>query len=125
MDAVAQNVHEGVRFKGIAFDAENPTILLQLPEGGVDLQDEPVYWTFPDGRCECCSVRHLAEATDDFLAPEDSEEAYKAVAKELSYDVLGIAEEEALEPFRLSPGALGERLWEKIEWQCPRDETCS
>eukprot|EP00973_Karenia_brevis_P009742 1315739-Karenia_brevis.AAC.1 len=125
MDAVAHNVHEGVRFKGIAFDVEKPTILLQLPEGGVDIQDEQMYWTLPDGRCECWTVRHLAEAPEDLLAPADSEEAYKAVAKEMNYDVLGIAEEGALEPFRLAPGALDERLWEKIEWQCPRDETCS
>ena len=92
---------------------------------GIDLQDAPMYWTLPDGRCECWSVRRMAAVTADILAPEDSEEAYKAVAKEMSYDVLGTAEEEALEPFRLAPGSLVERLWEKIEWQCPLDETCS
>ena len=125
MDAVARNVHEGARFKGIAFESERPTIVPQLPLGGVDLQDAPVYWTLPDGRCECWSVRRMAEATDDIPAPRDSDEAYKAVAKEMSYDVLGTAEEEALEPFRLAPGTLVERLWDKIEWRCPPDETCS
>ena len=67
----------------------------------------------------------MAEATDDLLAPQDSEEAYKAVAKEMGYDALGIADEEALEAFRLAPGTLVDRLWENIEWQRPVDETCS
>ena len=125
MDAVAQNVHEGVRFKGTAFEGERPQIVAQLPHSGVDLQDAPVYWVLPDGRCECWSVRRMAEVTDDLLAPQDSEEAYKAVAREMSYDVLGTAEEEALEPFRLAPGTLLERFWEKIDWRRPSDETCS
>ena len=103
MDAIAQNVREGIRFRGIAFESERPTIVRQ---GGVDLQDEPVHWTLPDGRCECWSVRRMAEATDDLLAPQDSEEAYRAVAREIGYDVLGIADESALEPFRLAPGTL-------------------
>ena len=122
MDCVAQNVHEGIRFKGSAFEGERLTIMRQ---GGIDLQDEHMHWTLPDGRCECWSVRRIAGATDDLLAPQDSEGAYQAVAKEIGYDVLGIAEENALEPFRIAPGTLVERLWEKIDWQCPADETCS
>ena len=125
METVAQNVHEEAHFKGIAFEGERASIVPQLPQGGVDIQDEPVYWTLPDGRCEHWSVRRMAEATDDLLAPQDSEEAYKAVAKEMNYDVLGAADEEALELFRVAPGTLVERLWEKIEWRCPSDETCS
>jgi hypothetical protein len=125
MDAVARNVREGARFKGITFEGERPTIVLHLPLGGVDIQDEPVYWVLPDGRCECFSVRRMAEITDDDLAPQDSEEAYKAVAKEMNYDVLGMAAEEALEAFRLAPGTLVERLWENINWRCPLDEASS
>ena len=89
------------------------------------MQDAPLYWTLPDGRCVCWNVRRMAEATEDLLAPQDSEEAYKAVAKEMGYDALGIANEEVLEPFRLAPGTLVDRLWETIEWQRPADETCS
>lgn len=124
MQAVAQNVYDGVAFKGIAFEGERLQIVPQLPQGGVDLQDAPVYWTLPDGRCVCWSVRSLAEAREDSLVKEDSEEAYRAVAKEMSYDVLGTAPDEVLEPFRLDPGTFAERRWEKIEWHCPRDETC-
>ena len=37
MDAVAQNVHDNVRFKGIVFEGERPAIVQQFPQGGVDL----------------------------------------------------------------------------------------
>ena len=125
MESVAKNVHQGVSFKGIVFEGERPTISLQLPHGGIDIQDEPLYWTLPDGRSEVRSVRRMAEASQDLLSFQNSEDAYKAVAKAMEYDCLGIAAEEELEPFRLAPGTLVERLWEKIQWSCPFDETCS
>ena len=125
MDDVAQNVHEGLRFKGIAFEGERPSIVPQLPLGGVDLQDARVYWTLPDGRTECWSVRYLSAVTADILAPIDSEDAYKTTASWMNYDVLGVATEEALEPFLNAPGTLKERLWEGMEWHSPADETCT
>ena len=94
MNDVAKNVRgEGICFKGIAYQSESPKIVQQLPQGGIDLQDTPVYWTLPDGRCECWSVRRIAEASEDLLAPQDSEQAYKAVAKEMHYDVHSVVNE--------------------------------
>ena len=93
-NAVASNVRKGIQFKGIAYESERPTILEQLPCGGVDVQDEPVFWTLHDGRVVCWSVRDLSKAKED-LEPADSLERYKAVAKELGYDVLGRAMDEA------------------------------
>ena len=123
MESVAKNVHEEVEFRGTGFEGESSTLTLQLPFGGTDCQDEPLYWTLPGGRCEVCSVRRMSETTQDLLAHQDSEDAYKSVAKAMEYDCLGTAAEEELEPFRLAPGTLVERLWEKIEWLRPSDET--
>ena len=67
MKAVAANVHQGVQFKGIAYDQERAAIVEQLPHEGVDVQDEPLYWVLPDGRCECWSVRKLEEAQPEEL----------------------------------------------------------
>ena len=50
-EALGYAVHEGIEFKGIAYESDAPTLLKQLPNGGVDCQDEKVYWTMPDGRC--------------------------------------------------------------------------
>lgn len=80
MDAVAENMKAGSKYKGIAFDSERPEILEQLPDGGLDIQDEPVYWTLPDGRCVCWSLREISKLNTDELTPIDSNEAYLAEA---------------------------------------------
>ena len=73
MEAVAQNVHEAARFKGIAFEGERPSIVLQLPQGGIDVQDAPLYWTLPDGRCawpkpqKTCSRRKIQNSFNAML----------------------------------------------------------
>ena len=89
-NAVASNVRKGIQFKGIAYESERPNIIPQLP-GGEDIQDEPVFWTLHDGRVVCWRVRRLAEAKDEDLEPADSIERYKAVAKELGYDVQNLS----------------------------------
>ena len=89
MQAVASNVHAGLQFKGIAFDQERAQIVQQLPCGGLDIQDEPVYWVFPDGQCRCWSVRDLAEAREDQLVNADEdflEQAYTSVG--VSLDII-------------------------------------
>ena len=123
-EALGEAVHEGIEFKGIAYESEAPTLLKQLPNGGVDCQDEKVYWTMPDGRCVSYSLRELSYLRDDDLAPQDSHESYLAVAKELGYDALGKPEnDEAFEEYRLDPGTVTERRWELINWQRPENET--
>ena len=136
MDAVAENKRAGmifegaaesktaaIKFKGIAFDSERPDIIHQLPDGGADIQDEPVYWALPCGRCVCWTLRELANARDDDLAPIDSDEAYRAVARELGYDVLGVAPDADIADFRDDPGSLQQCRWKKINWEVPVDET--
>ena len=117
-------MHEELAFKGIAFEADAVNIAPQLPNGGVDCQDMQMYWVLPDGRCVSRSLRDIANFREDDLAPQDSHEAYLAVAKELGYDALGKPEnDESFEEYRLDPGTVSERRWELINWQKPVDET--
>ena len=117
-------MHEKIDFQGVAFEGDAPKLLKQMPNGGVDCQDIPVYWTLPDGRCVSYSLREMANLRDDDIAPQDSHDAYLAVAKELGYDALGKPEnDEAFEEYRLDPGTVTERRWENLNWQRPADET--
>lgn len=125
MSALASNVHEKIEFKGVAFDGERPQLMLQLPNDGVDVQDEMAHWTLPDGRCVCLSARQLADLQEDQFFEEDAEEAYRAVAQQLGYDCLGKAPDAELAVFRESPGSLRERVWERCPWAMPPDETAS
>ena len=123
LKAVAANTHPGIIYKGILQDAERPDIKNLLPNGGVDIFDEPVYWALPDGRIVCWSVRELAQKRGDELFLEDVHEAYLEIAKEVGYDVLGkpLCEHE-FEIFRQDVGVLEERRWDKLEWEAPVDE---
>ena len=86
-------VRVGIVFKGIAYESDRPNIIPQLPCGGEDIQDEPVYWTLHDGRVVCWSVCQLAAAKEADLEPVDSLKRYKAVAKELGLDVQSLSSE--------------------------------
>ena len=77
-----------------------------MPNGALEIQEEPVCWALPYGRAVWWSLRELNDAQPDQLAAEDSAEAYLAVARELSYDVLGSGDMDAIEKFGETPGTL-------------------
>ena len=124
MDTLAESKKPGTTFKGIVFDTDRPEIIRQMPNGGIGIQDEPVYWVLPCGRCECWSMRELAAAHDDHFAPVDSNEAYRAVAREFGYDVLGVAPDSDVAEFRDKLGTIADRRWAGIQWRIPPDESC-
>ena len=58
--------------------------MVQVPNSGLNIHEEPVYWSLPDGRVVCWSLLELKEKREDELFEESStHEAYRAVAKEL------------------------------------------
>ena len=123
-DALAKAVHESVEFKGLVYEGDRGQPVRTMPNGGIDCQNEPLYWTLPDGRCVCKSLQQMALLRDDELAPQDSHEAYLAVARELGYDALGKPEDDdTFEEFRLDPGTIAERKWAELNWLRPADET--
>ena len=70
---------------------ERPEILADLPKGGVDIQDVPLYWNFPSGRCDSYTMLQLRSLPgDEFLSSDaDADEAYLEMAKQFRFDVLG------------------------------------
>ena len=123
--AVAENVLPGLCYKGVVYDAEKPELTPALPHGGRDLQDEQLYWALPCGSVRCWSLRELVEARPHEKAPADSAEAYRSVAAELGYDVLGQASDADLLWLREEPGTLAERRWDSVSWTTPQDEASS
>ena len=81
MQAFAESVFPGTEYAGISYEGDHPDIVMQMPDGGLDMQDHPVHWTLHCGRNECWPLRQLKDATPDQLAATASDEAYEAIGK--------------------------------------------
>ena len=106
MEALVGNVHAEMKFGGVVYGGDDVQILQQVPLRGIDVQDTPLFWTFPDGHCESLTAKPLAHLPDDELAPKDSQEAYLAVAHHLGYIPLGCCDGENSDAFLEAPGKL-------------------
>ena len=53
MQAFADRKWPGTTYTGISYESDRPEFILQVPEGGLNIQDTPVYWTLPCGRTVC------------------------------------------------------------------------
>ena len=88
MRKVGVNVHPAVQYKGICFDAgERPELRVQVPDGGLNIHNEPVAWALRDGRVVEWSLLQLREKRPDELIESNSHEAYRDVAKELGWQM--------------------------------------
>ena len=123
MEALAANVHADMKFAGVVYGGDDVQMLQQVPLGGIDVQDTPLFWTFPDGRCESLTAKALAHLSGDELAPKDSQEAYLAVAHHLGYIPLGCCGGETFEAFLEAPGKLSAKQWETCTWEKPPKES--
>ena len=109
MQVVAASVLPGITYKGIAYEGDRPDIAPDLPNGGIDLQNEPVCWVLPDGRCVRWSVAELAEKKEDELLDTNALQAYETIGKQLDFHPLGMLDDETVEAYRDNPGTLEER----------------
>ena len=50
MQEVAAAVDERITYRGIAMAGSKTDFYLDVPDGGKDIQDTPVYWTLPGGQ---------------------------------------------------------------------------
>jgi hypothetical protein len=83
MKHVGRNVHGAIQFKGVCFDGgERPDLRVQVPNGGMDILDEPVFWSLPDGRVVCWPLLTLKDKRADELLEENTHDVYRAIAKE-------------------------------------------
>ena len=53
-----------------------------VPNGGLNIHNEPVYWSLCDGRVVNWTLLELKEKRADELLESNSHEAYREVAKE-------------------------------------------
>ena len=65
--------------------SDRPDFVVQVPDGGFEIQDAPVHWTLPCGRAVCMSLREFTDAKDDQLMPGCTDEvrivgSYRVVA---------------------------------------------
>ena len=123
MEAVANNVLPGIKYKGIVYEGDAQHFSPDLPNAGIDVQNEIVNWLLPDGRCMAWTVAELAQKRPDELIDPSAREAYFAVGKDLGYLPLGMLPDEEFEIYREAPGALEERLWRRYKWAWPENET--
>ena len=123
LEAFAERRWPGTAYRWVTFDnLERPELYEQLPNGGLDIQHHPLYWVLPCGRCVCMSLRGMFLAKPDQLMPHNSGEAYREIASELHFDVLGVAKEEDLNAFKEEPGTLADEKWFTFEWAFPETE---
>jgi hypothetical protein len=151
MKHVGRNVHGAIQFKGVCFDGgERPDLRVQVPNGGMDILEEPVFWSLPDGRVVCWPLLTLKDKRADELLEENTHEVYRAIAKEFGpsaawacsngdddderclaayhipsagYDCCGVAvSEDDLAALRADMGILDEKRWQVLEWDMPADE---
>ena len=79
MQSFADKRWPGTTYTGISYESDRPEFLLQVPEGGLNIQDTPVYWSLPCRRTVCMSLLEFKDAKDDQLTPGCSTETYTAV----------------------------------------------
>lgn len=83
MKRVGVNVHPAVQFKGICFDGgERPEVRAQVPNGGLNILVEVVFWSLRDGRVVPWSLLELKGKRPDELLEANSHKAYRDVAQE-------------------------------------------
>ena len=120
MKALADAKWPGTVFEGVSYESDRPGLIQQVPDGGIDIQEHPLYWTLPCGRTDSMSIREFADAKEDQLESWQSDEAYVAVAKEMEFHVLGITGDElTMAALRDDPGTLAEKRWESVQWSMP------
>ena len=85
LNAFAELKKPGISYLGVSYEnVERPEIVSDLPKSGVDIQDVPLFWNFPSGRCDSYTMLQLRSLPgDEFLSSDaDADEAYLEMAKQ-------------------------------------------
>ena len=122
MQEVAKNVAANATYEGVTYEADRPDIKLEVPNGGQDIQREPVYWVLPGGRCVCKSLLAFTQLPPEELGEASTLETYEAAAEELDFFFLGLGPDAEVEDFREAPGSLSQRRWLDVDWRVPENE---
>ena len=95
MEFFAAKRHPGTTYAGISYKGEKLKNVCELPNGGVDIQSVPVFWTLPCGQTVFLPLFDFKAAREDQLKPGDIFEAYYSHGVAMHWDPLGMPEDEA------------------------------
>ena len=84
----------GARYIGICYESDRPDFLCEVPDGGLDIQDQSVYWHFANG-VEFLSLSELYLLPETHFEIQEEEDArYLTIGRQTGWDLLGICEDE-------------------------------
>ena len=125
MQELAASVHSDCEYVGLAFESDRPAFQMEVPDGGKDIQDHPVYWSTPTGT-KSASIREICIWTDDHFRPPEPEnnQMYEAIGTQMNWEILGVCQNEAdLVHYLSEPGALAEERGKALDWSKPERDT--
>ena len=93
MQGMAAWKSAGAQYVGITYESDRPVFQCEVPNGGLDIQDEQVYWHFASGAA-CYSLRQLYTTPESDFKLYEEDEPYLAIGRKMGWDLLGICENE-------------------------------
>ena len=93
MQGFAKWKSAGAEYVGISYESERPAFQCELPDGGMDIQDHPVYWHFANS-LGLYSLRELCAMSENQFELHCVDEPYLVIAEKIGWLALGICENE-------------------------------
>ena len=88
------NSNEHAQYVGISYESDRPAFQYEVPDGGLDIQDQPVYWQFANG-VDLFSLRQVYSMSEaNFEIQGEVDERYLNLGSQMGWDLLGICEDE-------------------------------
>ena len=85
---------EGAQYVGISYEGHRPAFHCEVPDGGLDIQEQPVYWHFANG-VDLLSLRDVYALPESHFEIQDAEDVrYLTLGSQMGWDLLGVCEDE-------------------------------
>ena len=123
MQSLVASVHPDCEYVGLSFEGDRPSFLMEIPDGGNDIQDHPVYWSTPTGT-KSASIREMCVWKDNLCLEPENNHMYEAISAQMNWEILGVCANEAdLAQYLTEPGALADERWKALDWSKPEKDT--
>ena len=93
MEGMASWKSTGGQYVGISYESDRPAFQCELPDGGMDIQEHPVYWHFANG-VEMYTLRELCAMKENDFELHNADEPYEMIGESMGWAPLGICENE-------------------------------
>ena len=86
--------NESAQYVGISYESDRPAFHCEVPDGGLDIQEQPVYWHFANG-VDLLSLREVYSLPETHFEIQGEEDVrYMTLGSQNGWDLLGICEDE-------------------------------